>query len=210
MIKRSFFTLLELMLVIAVLSIVAGFGAINIRLAIIQQGFFSDVGLVVDQLRLAQNLMLMFNADSYVKFEGGKEGMKMWVETDAIVSKNWQRELNREPRMLTSIHSIHFPEVEDGQVIIRFLSGGSVMSRGMLQLSAEEKRGNLVRVICLPGYPTPIKSEIQTASACELEDETRFLETLTEITQREITESFLIEPIEEEPEEDEGEDEENE
>lgn len=165
--KRRFVTLVELLLVITVLLMVAGLVAINIRRAFFEQRFRTEVSAVVDTLRLAQDLMLLLNSDVHVLFAGDpKGGIKFWIDVEKPLSGTWEKELKRKRPNLTAIHAVEMDDrtsdikVKD-QLDIKFLSGGSIMSKGVLSLYSDENKdreGVLKSFICLPGYPQPIQS----------------------------------------------------
>ena len=72
LVSKRFITLFEILIVMAVLAIgTMGIG-FNVHRALREQHFKSEVELVVDYLRLAQNLMLIMDADVRVIFETSK------------------------------------------------------------------------------------------------------------------------------------------
>jgi hypothetical protein len=167
-ILRRQVTLIELLLVIAILSLIVGFGAVKIRDAIVDQSFRTEVSRVVDELRLAQDLMLIFETDVHLKFAGDDEegGIKYWLELETI-QKEWDKEFRRKHKNLQTIHGVFMrdqigDDVDEGIIDLKFLSKGCVMSRGLLRLASSDKDdpppGTLQSYICLPGYPHPIFS----------------------------------------------------
>jgi len=156
------FTLVEVLIAMALLAVVGGVVALNVRKAILQQRFRSDVSLVVHTLRLAQQLMLVFNTDVKVRFWPlpDQRGFGYLLDFEDKLDTYWKREATRPRAPLKGIHAISFGS-DTRQVEIQFLSGGMVMSRGILQLSsAAEGRveGAWVEYICLPGFPRFLES----------------------------------------------------
>lgn len=200
--RRHPFTLIELMIVLAILAMIAGVVGINIRKAYTQQRFRSEVDSIVDQLRLSQDLMLITGADVHLKFTsmGDEQGLKMWMEVEGqLTSKEWEKLLNKNQRVLTAIHAINFEDeleypVMPGVIDIRFLSAGNVMSRGMMRLSTHEDEsaeGSMVRAICLLGHPSPLFSveDKERKLVCNL-DEGEDNERITQATREVIFEIF--------------------
>ncbi len=161
MFRRLYFTLLELLVVIAIVGSLAGIIGINVTYAIREQRFRSEVDLVVDQLRLAQDLMLIFHANINVVVTLTEERNGFFLELLPKVSlpSPWLKEVSRK-RHLRYIQHFNFTglEREVNQLELKFLSGGSEMSQGVIRLSTHEIDGPgvLTRYIVLPGHPAPI------------------------------------------------------
>lgn len=186
-VSKRYLTLIELVITIALLLMFIGVVAINVTKALGEQKFRSEVDLVVDTLRMAQNLMLITPADVHVKVTEQDKGLNIRLQVDGNVSENWEKILNRTSHILTAIHSFQFGELqnfpqETGVLDIRFLSSGSLMSRGIIRLSNHLHE----RDICLPGYPRPIFSvEKDTDPDCGEADKS-YDERLTIVTLEEI------------------------
>lgn len=180
-----YFTLLEILIVMAILALVGGLISIGVNKALVAQRFATEVSLIVDELRLAQDLMLILGTDVRVKFAEDKEhsGNKFGLELETRLPKEIEREILRKHENLKTVKGVFFKDLNtsqftEGQIDVRFLSKGSVMSRGVMRLatSDEEKPpvGTLQSYICLPGYPNPIfstedkdKAEEECNSAAE-------------------------------------------
>lgn len=181
--------MIEILIVLAILAMCIGVIGFNTFKAVREQRFQTEVSQVVDDLRLAQNLMLIMNTDSRMKFTSEDKLIKYWLEFDQQLVKNWGRELQREPKTLKYIQFVNFQDELNkehvvGSAEVRFLSGGSVMSRGVMRLSTsinDDARGALVRYVHLPGYPSAI---VSTENAKEKADELD--EGLTDIITQEI------------------------
>lgn len=165
--KRLHFTLLEVLLVLAILGIIGGFIAINVKDSLYEQRFRNEVELVVDKLRLAQELMLIFDGDVHFKLASAKDNksFEYGLTFDHAMPNRWSNNLQKTSH-LTSIHNVNFPTDPNDKsegLDIKFLSGGSVMSRGIFRLSSAAADGPnvLTRYICLSGYPSPIFSTIK-------------------------------------------------
>lgn len=129
-----------------------------------EQRFRTEVAQVMDKLRLAQNLMLILNEDVKVHFKRQANGISCGLSFRCPLSgKGWGKEINRE-QLLTAINLITFKGIgketnNKGDFALEFLSGGMVMSEGILKLSTA--KGRLYsdqRFVCLPGYPSTLIS----------------------------------------------------
>jgi hypothetical protein len=166
--RRLPVTLLELVIVMAILALVAGIVAISINKALIDQRFRTEVSMVVDELRLAQDLMLIFGTDVHVIFQedSKRDGINYWIELETELPKNIGREVMRKHEKLKTVRGVFFEgnvlEEVHGKLDVGFLSGGAVMTKGIITLSTSEEEvksaGILHNYICLPGYPKPIFS----------------------------------------------------
>lgn len=194
--KTLSFTLVELLLVISILLMVAGLVGFNIRRAFFEQRFRAEVSAVVDTLRLAQDLMLLLNSDAHVLFaDDPAGGIRYWIEVEKPLSgKGWDRELMRKRPILKAIHLVEMDDRVSAikvkeQLDIMFLSGGSVMSKGILRLFSsdeKEREGVLKSYICLPGYPNPIVSSNTEIKECSDGKEAENADLLTRDMQNEI------------------------
>lgn len=195
-VKKSYITLVELLLVICILVMMTGVLGLKIRQLVNEQRFDTEVGLVVDQLRLAQNLMLILDYDVHVKFEQlpNGEGIKYGLEVAKLLPGEWTREIARERPALKAIKKIEFrpkdQPVQTNGIDLKFFSKGSLISEGVLVLSPSERtQGNEVaNSICLPGFPSAIfsVSKPMDNKDCSPQEES-YEERLTTAIQRELS-----------------------
>lgn len=201
-VKKQFLSLIELMLVMGIIGLVAGILTFNIRKTIVEQRFRSEVDMVVDKLRLAQNFMLILDTDVHFKLIQTDNGIKYWLEFSCPLSKGWSQELSK-PSFLRTIHVVNFKDQlpmteKSGEIDIRFLSGGMVMSRGVLRLSTSELAGDekgLEKFVCLRGYPYPIFSvpDSQGTPTCISPNDTLIDDQLTNSMIQEIASKKTLE-----------------
>ncbi len=197
--QRRLMTFMEMMVVLAIISLIGGVVAININKAMFEQRFRTEVATVVNQLRLAQNLMLILDQDVSIKFkQHDSKSIDFWLEMQCPAVKGWDKELTRRPPPLKTIGVVDFEgdeneeNKEEGQLELRFMSGGTVMSRGILRLSTSVEANNkngLERFVCLPGFPAPISAMSGTLPtiACLEDIKGEFKDQITQITIQEIT-----------------------
>lgn len=163
--KRCYVTLVEILLVLTLLVVVAGVVSIATKRALDEQKFRSEVNLVVNKLRFAQDLMLVYKGDVEVHFEeDANKLVDFWLTTQHLPEGLWKREIEHKHKLNFLIlieHGLNH-EAKPGQLHLMFKSNGSFMSRGFLRIAAKEQNaGALVRYIVLNGYPHSI---IDTAS----------------------------------------------
>jgi hypothetical protein len=196
--RRVCFTLLEVLVVMTLVLAFGGVVAINVHKAVIEQRYRTEVELVIDTLRLAQDLMLIAGVDIHfiMKEASSDQGIECRLEVDGAVPKKWEGMIARSHRLLTAIRTANFKDQRfpftEGMLDLRFQSQGTMMSRGILRLSpyySEKIKGPLVRAICLPGYPHPIISKPETDKPMPCGEESKEFDLLlTQQTQREILE----------------------
>lgn len=151
-------TLIELMVVLAIIGSIAGVVGLSIKKALREQRFKNEVEEFVSALRLAQNLMVIADADIHVKVTAGADGITYTLESERQLPAGWDKELAHASKTLKSIHHLSFNESSGGAADFKFFSGGAVMSQGCIALSTDDGPNSLIRYIPLPGYPAPIRS----------------------------------------------------
>lgn len=196
--KRRFFTIMEILFVIALLGVLAGLVAINVRKAVANQRFYSNVADVLNTLRLAQQLMLILNSDVKVKFFElpNNGGIQYSIDFEDQLSPEWKREIQHKhpPLQLVFDYTPADPEAPRGKggEVLRFFSGGSVMSQGILRLSTHldpNAPGALNGYICLPGYPHFLSSQTelpQLDNACNFAAQNAYNQQLTQFSIAEV------------------------
>jgi Tfp pilus assembly protein FimT len=195
-IRRQQITLIELLIVLAVLSIVIGLIGFNVRNLIFEQRFKNEVKLVVDQLRMAQNLMLITGSNVHVKFRQGDGEIIMELESSHEIP--WLKDAHAATKRLSVIRHVGFEEKdkefssgleEPGVADVQFLSRGTVMTEGKLLVETQKGSENsLARFICLSGSPGPITVRTKEDSDCPKKIADEFKERLIRVTEQEIQE----------------------
>jgi len=189
---RRYLTFIELMIVMAIIGSAAGLIGMNINKAMQQQRFNTEVSFVVEQLRLAQNLMLIVNEDATVELDKLSNNYFLHMKLQCPLKNGWDKELVK-GRELRSIKEISFtsrlpdPAKTKSVLAFEFFSGGAVMTEGVLKLTSKE---GMIQYICLSGRPAPIQAsekEPSCTSKLSYEDE-----RVTNITKSEITHKMQI------------------
>lgn len=196
-VQRRYMTLMEIMLVLGLIMLVGGVVALNVRSAIQDQRFRSDVEIVADQIRLAQEVMLVLKEDVTLDFFISKDDRDWRVRQkfDTLLPELWDKEIRREKRvgviktmtLKTSQNEELLPASEE-RVKLYFMSNGSVMSQGILRMTS--RHSDDVKFICLPGYATKIEvlDQEPTVSECDSQWTKDFGEALTRDTFRLVPE----------------------
>lgn len=190
--RKRHLTLMEIMIVISIIALTAGFIGMNIAQAIREQRFRAEVGRVTDLLGLAQDLMLVMDVGTVVIFEqeSKTKGIQMRMETTLPLPARWQHVFMRPQAPLSYVHWIEFEnedeQEKEGRLEIRFLSSGIGMSRGTLRLStsaSDSDLGALSSYLCFPGYPKAlvVKSKADGEPACDFDAQESMLNHLTNI-----------------------------
>lgn len=198
-VKRRYITLVELLLVIILMIMMMSLVGVKVTQLFKEQRFNTEVSLVVDQLRLAQDLMLILDTDAHVRLVKDPQSgqIKYGIHVEKKMEPGWQKEIMRPKPELKAIKLIDFEDTLTGvhakdRIDLIFMSGGSVMSQGVLLLSSADHK--LERYICLPGYPRPIVSvsNAREDPGCDPKNEIDFAERLTFYMRREITEMMQV------------------
>lgn len=197
--RKKQMTLIEMLVVIMVLSLIVSVIGFNVYRLVGDQRFRNEVKMVLDELRLAQNLMLIMGSDVRVTFEGENGAILMKLESSKDIS--WLKAVHPEPKKLRVIHHASFSkELKDlsfgfeqnGIREIKFFSKGATMSSGILRLSVSsdedtDEKNTLTRYICLSGHPEPITMQLKNCSEKNKTD-ADFKDQLRRITEQQIKE----------------------
>jgi prepilin-type N-terminal cleavage/methylation domain-containing protein len=195
--RRSYATLLEMMVVLAIIGTIAGFIGINLQKAVQQQRFRSEGLLVVEQLRVAQNIMLLMNQDVQVKIAKGDGHLNLWLEFQCAPRDSWQQLIANRRHQLTATSRIELlgevpssSSTDSGEVVLQFFSGGTSMSLGVLIFTPKGSDSSAAgqQYIALKGTPSPFALVTSgpipsIPSRLELADSYR---TLTQATVQEV------------------------
>lgn len=159
-VRKSCFTLLELLIVLFIISFGMILTGVKIKEVYQEQRFLSEAQRVLSHISMAQDLMLIMDADVQVKFGPDPETKKMqvWLEIEKPLEKSWARLIERK-LSLAVIQSLEFDEKTEKELTLQFSLGH--MSKGKLILfEGEQDQGDRSEKrqfeIDLLGYPSPL------------------------------------------------------
>ncbi len=189
-----YLTLIELLIVMGMLMMILGIVGVGIGTAVQTERFRASGTLLVDKLRLAQDIMLILRTSVRVKLEQQDKGLQVTLLaegglTPALAAASGQ------PIIVVGIKDFQFTDLQGktstNNVTLDFLSGGGKMTSGSLLIS-EDKLSNASaarRQIFLSGYPSPI--EIGEPSNQQIQKGGEFPEDLSQLYPREVREEEL-------------------
>lgn len=149
--SRRHFSLIEILIVFALLSLVMGVGAFNIRGLFIKQRTLDDMERFTNQLRNAQELMTLSGVDGEVHVD----------KVDGVITSEWVPSTSISELTSKLIHTQKetYPSIEEvsyndqARFSLGFYAKGLYMSTGLIKLSGN----GIERSIVLKGYPAPLK-----------------------------------------------------
>jgi prepilin-type N-terminal cleavage/methylation domain-containing protein len=172
--KKSFFTLIEMMIVMTIMSLAVMVTGIKLKEAYDEQRFLSESQEVLSTLALAQDLMLIQDADVEFTLAYNNELKKYecWIEVEKPLNKSWSKLVERR-HQLPAIKAFEFTNHPSDPLHLTFSLGK--MSHGKLILYAvkEKDKAKLTEdsifEIVLPGYPSPLVSRSRDVNIVEID-----------------------------------------
>jgi prepilin-type N-terminal cleavage/methylation domain-containing protein len=150
------FTLIEMLIVIAILSLFSGFLLFNISGALAKEKFYSSIQRSAERLQTAKELMLIFENDSKVFFEKKNEGWIVKLQTEKNLPLVVHERFTA-PIELTGVDKISFdhPSQQWGsdQIFLPFYSAGNLMPYGVITFEGV----GIKRYLLIESLTTPIK-----------------------------------------------------
>jgi hypothetical protein len=167
--RRSFFTFLELLVVMALLITITGVVAVSVNSLVKEQRFKSGIQAINEKLLFAQQLMIIQKSDIQLRFHRDpkkKDVLIVDVNSSKALSKITLQLLSK-TREIQGIASFAFIDANGKQIqgpfFIDFNSSSHKLTRGTLIFSAEarlEEESSLKTTLFLPGYITPLSQEL--------------------------------------------------
>lgn len=154
MVKKSHITLLEVMIILAILSLAGGAIAFNIRKFYGQQQVLDDISKVTTILNTASEMMMLVDLDSEVRFSEEDGKLKIALVPQSGVSHNVLPLLKDQPITLSHLDKVFFRDGVQQTMLtppfsLTFESKGFLMNRGILQLQGK----GIERYFVFLGYP---------------------------------------------------------
>ena len=151
--KKRFFTLIEILVVFALLASLGTVVAVSFQRMVEEQRFYSDVRHLKNQLQFSADLMWLFDAD--VTFEltldESLHTLEGRIQVEKPLKPFWKK-LIEQRVVLSSIASLVFEGKAVSSQKILFSLGR--ISQGRLEVMA--RKGGKKAWIDLPGYPTAL------------------------------------------------------
>lgn len=184
-------TLIEMLIVLAVLTLVTGVIGVGIGTAINSERFRASASMLVDKLRLAQDIMLILGSNVRVKLDQQSDGLLCTIQAEEGLSPALKAATDK-PTLIVGIQDFQFIDSQGktstGSVTLDFLSGGSRMSRGKLLVGSKQigNSGAQQEEIYLAGYPRPIK--LGAVSAQDAQPDGEYAADLAALYPKEVLE----------------------
>lgn len=187
MIVRRCFTLIEIMVVLAILALTGGIAALKMRDFLKQQTYLDDSALLLNELRLTQDLMLIMEIDSEVNIKKMDDHFTVQIEAKSPPPELGKKIIDHSTLKLKGIKSIEFEDSFSGTVLtdeikLTFFSRGFTMNHGTLKLFPKTSSESVL-AIELPGHPAPLElhslDQFQESRAAT---KFEFIEKLTNLT----------------------------
>lgn len=157
--KRSV-TLFEILIVMVLVSFALGVMALPVSKALKGERFERGVDEFIQRITLAQELMLDFRCDVWLKLSQEKDAVLCTLKTEAPLPPHLMKSLNRHMR-IKGITGITFRE--EPLTELCFEGGLGSFPRGLLTLIGEKKKETLF----LKGFPAHIqRGKNETAACC--------------------------------------------
>jgi Tfp pilus assembly protein FimT len=192
---RRLFTLVELLIVIALLTLIAGVVGFNLSRMLQEQRFKTGVARVADHLQVAQELMLILSSPVKVtltKHPSNPNAIVLTTQVDLPFNTPLARYIQANPT-ITGISSVGLQDsygvIRPEPIEILFYPQGRQMTRGILWLSGYDRisaNGSLKRAIPLAGYPQEIVVSGELPPPIQANES-------EELYPKEVREEFLLE-----------------
>lgn len=178
--QRRFFSLIEILIALAILVSLLGIVGFNIKAALRSQSYDSQVDRLVSELNLSQDMLLVFNIETEFRFSP-QEAHLVPVGT---LDQAYERLIEREHTSLSALASVHFEgtlgERLERTFSLKFLDAGFETPKGVLTLTSLDGEKSY---IYLPGYPAPLARQSKAPAIQVMDQQERlFYEKLTAST----------------------------
>ncbi len=197
-VKKSYFTLLELLIVLFIISFGIILTGVKIKEVYQEQRFLSEAHQVLSHLAMAQDLMLIMDTDVHVKLAPDQETKQLtvWLDIEKPIEEPWARLIERK-LSLAAIQSFEFEGSRVKDLTLHFSLGQ--MSKGTLTLFEEdqgkgrhaEKREFEIELL---GYPSPLGAKGKPIEEQKTEQRSELLYPI------EVYEKLYADPNEKNPE----------
>lgn len=156
--SKRYLTVLELLIVFAILAVAGGAIAFNVRAFYMQQQALTEMSRVSSLLSSAQELMMIAHLDATVEFAlDSEEHLTVSIVPQSSVPFFLQTFITNSTTRLPFIEKITFEDAFQDTVLTNemqlwFAAKGFRMNRGVLKMEGQ----GVTRSIILLGYPTAL------------------------------------------------------
>ena len=134
-VRKIYFTLLELMIVLFIMGIGASLTGVKIKEIYKEQRYLSEIQQLASHLQMAQDLMLIMRKDVTFEILRDPTGIITYkLNVDTHLPIGWAKIIQKQ-YWLKSVGRLNFEGQsthDTGGIILKFLSRGMAMSRGRL------------------------------------------------------------------------------
>ncbi len=175
-----------MLIVFTLIALLAGVAAFSIRGLMTKQEAMKEFDKLAGQLRMAQELMLLMDVDSDVRFEKLSEGFKVTWEPKGPVPEGAPQIPGLKEETYKHIERVFFEDVRSGKQLndnffLSFYSKGLLIVKGLLVVKA---RG-IERAAAFPGYPWPIQFSSNLSFPQEDPEIEAMVQSITDATAQE-------------------------
>ncbi|MEZ5315281.1 MAG: hypothetical protein R3E91_03605 [Chlamydiales bacterium] len=151
--SKHSFTLLEILLVIALVGLVMGIFAIQLPKAISTEIFEKGISEIKMRITLAEELMLNYRTDVFIDFHYNpeKKGINAIIQTARPLPEKIKNQINRQS-LVKGIEMITFGEEQTANPTLYFDSTLGTTPKGKLILKSYNREVSLI----LKGFPSQI------------------------------------------------------
>lgn len=165
LLKNRPYTYLEILVVLAAILMIAGLFTINIRQAALEQRFESDVGELMGQVKLAQNLNALFGIDIEIQFKKINGELHSKMIPTGVITEGFDELLKKSDRVYNfnlQWEGRGFTKLEEFP--LRFNDQGYNTPLGILTIE-----GYKTLYVAFPGYPIPLFPQSEIPSLANIE-----------------------------------------
>lgn len=193
---KRYITLIEVLVVIAIIAASAGILAVKMRDFLQEQAYLDESHQLLNQLRIAQDVMQVMNADLVVRISQDDKGLfTSQIEPKTTPPELAKRLISTSPLKLKAIGRLEFEDQFTETVLkenfdLTFMSRGFTMNHGIIKLFPKGTSGP-EQVIYLSGHPAPLL--LQNAKGFSYPSPTEEAESIEKISSATFQETINYE-----------------
>ncbi|MCC5831948.1 MAG: type II secretion system protein [Chlamydiales bacterium] len=151
--SRRSFTLIEILLVVALIGLTLGVVSIQFPKVLSGETFERGVDQVKSRIALAQELMLNYQTDILLEFEYDhkEKGMRCFIHTGKPLSENLKKNVNLNC-VIAGIEEVEFGARGANNVVLHFDGTLGATPKGVLILKGKNREA----LLTLRGFPSQI------------------------------------------------------